>query len=197
MEQIDELVESVQQYSTAKELAEFLKKTGLNIQYLTLEGKKLELEELRRAELYESNREDDRPFWEKPFYSGEEAKKLKELEKSQSNRELKHAYMVRATDVFGVGNIQTVPKDGQVLSHDDPRTGSGYNPANLRSVGIPEKYTFKDVRGKEKEIKEAEETFLPYLRQYRSTKHFTLNTLVSANNGGSWDNMPYIYIEPL
>ena len=37
----------------------------------------------------------------------------------------------------------------------------------------------------------------PCLRQYRSTKHFTLNTLVGDNGGGSWKGMPYIYFEKM
>ena len=86
---------------------------------------------------------------------------------------LNHLYLVRRADIFSTNNILTVPKAGEVLT-----------------------YFNKEFFGFHSFEKTPDITF-PRLRDFRSTKHFTLNNLVSTNNGGSWEGLPYIYLEPL
>ncbi|MBQ9792953.1 MAG: hypothetical protein IJW32_04350 [Clostridia bacterium] len=167
---------------TAEEMVEVLStEFGFDTSYLTLADKKPQLQEIRESIEEEQRRLSYNPeatqFWGKHGYS------------------LEDLYMVRATDVFSIGHTMTTPKDGQVLSHMDFNYKAFE--AAKKAVGLPEKYTPQEYTAKQPEIKKIEDSITPYLRQYRSTKHFTVNTLVSDNSGGSWANMPYIYIEPM
>lgn len=166
---------------SAEEMAKTLKELGFTSSYLTLQDKKVQLENITDSIEEEERRlrynPDATQIWGKEGYS------------------LEDLYLVRATDVFNVGNVLTTPKDGQVLSHMDFAFKA--SEAAKKAVGLPEDYTYEQYKSKEKEIKLFEDKITPYLRQYRSTKHFTVNTLVSDNSGGSWANMPYIFLEPM
>lgn len=167
---------------TAEEMAKVLTtEFGFDALYLTLADKKPQLQEIKESIEEEQRRLSYNPeatqFWDGRGYS------------------LKDLYMVRATDVFSMGHIMTTPKDGQVLSHMDFNFKA--NEAAKKAVGLPENYSYQEYMAKKSEISKIEESITPYLRQYRSTKHFTVNTLVSDNGGGSWSNMPYIFIEPM
>lgn len=167
---------------TAEEMATILSKEfGFNSSYLTLKDKGSTLEEINDSIKEEQERLRYNPeatqFWGKRGYS------------------LDDLYLVRASDVFNVGHVMTTPKDGQVLSHMDFNFKA--SDRARKEVGLSENYSPSEYREKKPEIKKIEESITPYLRQYRSTKHFTVNTLVSDNSGGSWANMPYIFIDPM
>lgn len=103
--------------------------------------------------------------------------------------------LVRTTADFSIGNFLAVPKDGQLTSHAAIATMPAYYAA-LRHLGFDrEKMDSDEFKANKALIKETEDKMTPLLRQYRSTKHFTLNTLVAPNSGGDWSGMPYIYFE--
>lgn len=165
---------------SAEEMATVLSNEfGFNSSYLTLKGKETTLSDINDSIMEEQRRLSYNPdatqIWGKSGYS------------------LEDLYLVRASDVFSVGNVLTTPKDGQVLSHMDFAFKA--NDAAKRAVGLPEDYSYQDYVAKEAEIRKIQDSITPFLRQYRSTKHFTVNTLVSNNSGGSWSNMPYIYLD--
>lgn len=167
---------------TAEEMAEVLNtEFGFNSSYLTLENKQAKMQEIGENIQEEQERLRYNPnatqFWGKREYS------------------LEDLYLVRASDVFNVGHKMTVPKDGQVLSHMDFKFKAFE--AAKRAVGLGNNYTSEEYMAKKEELKKVEDSITPYLRQYRSTKHFTVNTLVSDNSGGSWANMPYIFIDAM
>lgn len=167
--------------TSAEEMALLLKELGFNSSYLTLKDKQPQLEEISSSIKEEQERLRYNPnatqIWGKRGYT------------------LEDVYMVRASDIFNVGHTMTTPKDGQVLSHMDFNFKA--NEAAKKAVGLPENYSYQEYMAKKSAISKIEESITPYLRQYRSTKHFTVNTLVSDNGGGSWSNMPYIFIEPM
>lgn len=176
------ILKRLAEVKSAQELSKVLaKEFGFSASYLTLADKKDELEYI-----FNSIEEEQRSLPYTPNATQIWGKRKYTLE---------DLYMVRATDVFNVGHTMTAPKDGQVLSHMDFNS-KAFDVAK-RAVGLPENYSPQEYLAKETEIKRIEASITPYLRQYRSTKHFTINTLVSANSGGSWTNMPYIFIEPM
>lgn len=169
--------------TTAEELSKMLVEFGFSSTYLTLGDKENKLEEIRESiqdeESAISINSDTHTtqFWNKNAYT------------------LDDLYLVRASDVFCINNLLTTPKDGQVLSHSDFDFHA--NQVAKKAVGLGETYEYSDYMAKKDEINKIQDSITPYLRQYRSTKHFTVNTLVSDNSGGSWKNMPYVYISKI
>lgn len=176
-----ELMHQLKDIENAKDLADKLTELGFNCSYLTLKNKQQELQDLKDGMAQEKRR---LQYDDKATQFGYEAG---EYTKDQ-------VVLVRVADVFSPKNILKVPTDGQVLSHTKP-TFEAYN-LILKSLGLFEnKWDYQLISDNDSAIKEKESKIYPLMRQYRSTKHFTLNTIVSENGGGCWDGMPYIYFE--
>lgn len=178
---------------TIHEMSDILNECGISTIPLSLENKENEINRIyrhRQKEVDSINKTrssyfEDSIEWDFDFeYAHQEPREYS----------IKDVFLVRATDLFSINNLFTVPKDGQVTSHRQPGRDDFIDRILLEKMGInPKDATLEQRREAIKESKK----YFPIIRQYRSSKHFTLNTLVSANSGGDWSNMPYIYIESM
>ena len=103
-------------------------------------------------------------------------------------------YLVRATDCFSSDNVMQAPSRGQVLSIIN-LPGQFFK--LKKYVDNSPQYTQLEEREKYILIDKLIKRVSPLRRDYRGSKHFTINSAVADNDGGSWDKMPYVYLEPI
>lgn len=213
------LLNKIKDITSAEELAQVLaSELGFNCTYLTLEGKEKQLKYINASIAYEENNINS-PYSSTQFVATSELTNEGYLSEEEFRYTYKQEdstytedqlFLVRITDVYPIENKFIAPKDGQVTALDP----MSYKVDNQQPISneinryqcyaleiatkrlLGDNYTQEEYYKNLKEIRSLETKIRPLSRQYRSTIHFTINSLVSEHDGGKWEQ-PYIFLEPM
>ena len=110
----------------------------------------------------------------------------------KDNYTIDDCLLIRTTDIYPQNHIVQTPKHGHAYSF-----GSSVLFSDLLISRIKSKYPNVMSSQEEKEFEQVLREYDVFFSIPRSTIHFTINGLVGSHEYGSFDNRPFIIIEPL